>query len=50
MEAHYELGRIYAASGLTTRAQRMYRRVLELEASHQGAATALNSLLTTRKL
>jgi curved DNA-binding protein CbpA len=50
VEAHYELGRIYAASGLTTRAQRMYRRVLELEASHQGAATALNSLLTTRKL
>lgn len=50
VEAHFELGQIYTAGGLTTRAQRMYRRVLELDASHQGAAAALNSLLTTRKL
>jgi hypothetical protein len=50
VEAHYELGQIYSAGGLTTRAQRMYRRVLELETSHRGAAAALNSLLTTRRL
>jgi tetratricopeptide (TPR) repeat protein len=50
VEAHFELGQIYALSGLTTRAQRMYRRVLEIDASHRGAATALNSILTTRRV
>jgi hypothetical protein len=50
VEAHFELGMIYTAGGLTTRAQRMYRRVLELDPAHKGAASGLNSLLTTRKL
>jgi curved DNA-binding protein CbpA len=50
VEAHFELAQIYAAGGLTTRAQRLYRTVLELDPAHKGAAAALNSLLTTRKL
>jgi Tfp pilus assembly protein PilF len=38
VEAHYQLGLLYKAQGLTARAQAMFRRVLELRPDHRDAA------------
>jgi len=40
-DAHYELGRLYKAGGLTARAQAMFRKVLELRPGHKKAAAQL---------
>jgi hypothetical protein len=40
-DAHYELGLLYKAGGLTARAQAMFRRVLELRPEHREAAAEL---------
>ena len=41
VEAHYELGLLYKAGGLASRAQAMFRRVLELRPDHREAAAEL---------
>jgi tetratricopeptide (TPR) repeat protein len=40
-EAHYELGCLYKAGGLTARSQATFRRVLELRPDHKKAAAQL---------
>jgi tetratricopeptide (TPR) repeat protein len=40
VEAHFELARLYQASGLEARARRAFLRVLELDPAHKGAADA----------
>ncbi len=40
-DAHYQLGRLYKAGGLTTRAQAMFKKVLELRPGHKMAAAQL---------
>ena len=40
-EAHYELGRLYKAGGLTARARSMFRKALELKPQHRHAAVEL---------
>jgi Tfp pilus assembly protein PilF len=42
VDAHYELGLVYKAGGLTARAHAMFRRVLELRPDHREAAAELN--------
>jgi tetratricopeptide (TPR) repeat protein len=42
VDAHYELGLLYKAGGLTARAQAMFRRVLELRPEHREAAAELS--------
>lgn len=42
-DAHYELGLLYKASGMTARAQASFRRVLELRPEHREAAAELGS-------
>ncbi|HXK11506.1 MAG TPA: DnaJ domain-containing protein [Vicinamibacteria bacterium] len=41
VEAHYQLGLLYKAQGLTTRAQGMFRRVIELKPDHREALAEL---------
>jgi hypothetical protein len=41
VDAHYELGLLYKAGGLATRAQAMFRRVLELRPDHREAVAEL---------
>jgi curved DNA-binding protein CbpA len=38
VEAHYQLGLLYKAQGLTARAQAMFRRVLDLRPDHRDAS------------
>ena len=40
VEARYELAKLYQANGLESQAQREFRRVLELDPAHKGAAAA----------
>jgi curved DNA-binding protein CbpA len=40
-DAHYELGRLYKAGGLTARAHAMFRKVLKLRPGHKKAAAQL---------
>jgi tetratricopeptide (TPR) repeat protein len=41
VDAHYELGLLYKAGGLSARAQAMFRRVVELRPEHRDAAAEL---------
>ena len=40
-EAHYQLGRLYKAGGLTARARTMFRKAVELKPGHRHAAAEL---------
>ena len=42
-DAHYQLGRLYKAGGLTARAQAEFRKVLELEPGHKKATAQLEA-------
>ena len=41
VEAYFALGNLYQSGGLKTRAERMFRKVLELDSKHEGAAAKL---------
>jgi serine/threonine protein kinase len=41
VEAYFALGNLYHSGGLKTRAERMFRKVLELDSRHEGAAAKL---------
>jgi Tfp pilus assembly protein PilF len=41
VDAHFELGLLYKAGGLSARAQAMFRRVVELKPDHREAAAEL---------
>jgi tetratricopeptide (TPR) repeat protein len=41
VEAYFQLGNVYRRRGLRTRAEAMFRRVLEMSPSHEGALAAL---------
>jgi chemotaxis protein methyltransferase WspC len=42
-DAHYELGLLYKAGGMLARAQGSFRRALDLQPDHRGAAAELGA-------